>query len=223
MINPFDQPDVEAAKVLARKMIAEYKEKGAMPEETPALKAPGISVYGDVTAGTPGAALDEFLEQAGAGRLCGDPGLSAPLFRNRGGAGAPSAASPGSFPHRRDRRLRAAFSPLDGAAPQRGCGRGLFIQLTADDPRDVGIPDELGHPASALSFGVLKAAQASATGRPSSMRVAACSAFTCTATCPAASTALRRPLKIEGYKDRGIQGDGSLTPLRLQPSKEDKR
>ena len=39
-------------------------------------------------------------------------------------------------------------------------GRGLFIQLTADDLRDAPIPDELGQTASALSFGVLKAAQA---------------------------------------------------------------
>ncbi len=49
-INPFDQPDVEAAKVLARKMIAEYREKGAMPAETPSLKGPGLSVYGVVPA-----------------------------------------------------------------------------------------------------------------------------------------------------------------------------
>jgi hypothetical protein len=39
-------------------------------------------------------------------------------------------------------------------------GRGLFIQLTADDPRDAAIPDEFGAAASALSFGVLKTAQA---------------------------------------------------------------
>jgi transaldolase/glucose-6-phosphate isomerase len=30
-INPFDQPNVEAAKVLARQMVAEYTEKGALP------------------------------------------------------------------------------------------------------------------------------------------------------------------------------------------------
>jgi hypothetical protein len=32
--------------------------------------------------------------------------------------------------------------------------------LTADDPRDVSIPDYMGQPGSSLSFGVLKAAQA---------------------------------------------------------------
>ncbi len=38
-------------------------------------------------------------------------------------------------------------------------GRGLFIQFTADDPRDAPIPDELGRPESALTFGILKQAQ----------------------------------------------------------------
>ena len=38
-------------------------------------------------------------------------------------------------------------------------GRGLFIQFTADDPRDAPIPDEMGRPESALTFGVLKQAQ----------------------------------------------------------------
>jgi transaldolase/glucose-6-phosphate isomerase len=39
-------------------------------------------------------------------------------------------------------------------------GNGLFIQLTADDPRDAPIPDEAGAPESSITFGVLKMAQA---------------------------------------------------------------
>jgi hypothetical protein len=38
-------------------------------------------------------------------------------------------------------------------------GNGLFIQLTADSPQDVPIPDEAGSSQSAMTFGVLKAAQ----------------------------------------------------------------
>jgi hypothetical protein len=36
-INPFDQPNVEAAKVLGRRMVAEYTDTGALPagEATP--------------------------------------------------------------------------------------------------------------------------------------------------------------------------------------------
>jgi transaldolase/glucose-6-phosphate isomerase len=36
----------------------------------------------------------------------------------------------------------------------------VFMQLTADDSRDVPIPDEMGQPGSSVTFGVLKAAQA---------------------------------------------------------------
>ena len=31
-INPFDQPNVESAKVLARKMVAAFSESGALPD-----------------------------------------------------------------------------------------------------------------------------------------------------------------------------------------------
>ncbi len=39
-------------------------------------------------------------------------------------------------------------------------GRGLFVQFTADDLRDVPIPDEAGASGSSITFGLLKAAQA---------------------------------------------------------------
>jgi glucose-6-phosphate isomerase len=47
-INPFDQPNVEAAKILAQKMVAEYKKKGALPAQTPTLTGEGVAVYGDL-------------------------------------------------------------------------------------------------------------------------------------------------------------------------------
>ena len=39
-------------------------------------------------------------------------------------------------------------------------GNGLFVQLVSDATEDVAIPDEAGAPASAMSFNVLKKAQA---------------------------------------------------------------
>jgi hypothetical protein len=44
-------------------------------------------------------------------------------------------------------------------------GHGLFIQFLADDRRDAGIPDEAGAPEAALTFGVLRTAQALGDGR----------------------------------------------------------
>jgi glucose-6-phosphate isomerase len=159
-INPFDQPDVEAAKILARRMIAQYREKGAMPEETPALKSPCISVYGDVASGTLGGALAEFMGQAGPGayaaiqaylRPCPETGAALARLRQRLRERYRIAVTVGYGPR---------FLHSTGQLHKGDAGRGLFIQLTADDPRDAPIPDELGGAASALSFGVLKAAQA---------------------------------------------------------------
>jgi glucose-6-phosphate isomerase len=159
-INPFDQPDVEAAKVLARRMIAEYREKGAMPEETPTLNTPGISVYGDVTSKIPGEALAKFMGQAGPGayaaiqaylRPCPETGEALLRLRLRLRGRFRIAVTEGYGPR---------FLHSTGQLHKGDGGRGLFIQLTADDPLDAPIPDELGHAASALSFGVLKAAQA---------------------------------------------------------------
>ena len=39
-------------------------------------------------------------------------------------------------------------------------GHGLFIQFTANMPKDAAIPDKAGEPASGMTFGVLKTAQA---------------------------------------------------------------
>ncbi len=158
-INPFDQPDVEAAKILARKMIAEYREKGAMPAETPSLKASGLSVYGDVTAGNAGGGPRGVSRAGEAGRVCRAPGLSDALPRDGRGAAAPPDADPGPFPSVTTVGYGPRFLHSTGQLHKGDAGRGLFIQLTADDPRDAPIPDELGRPESALTFGVLKQAQ----------------------------------------------------------------
>ena len=158
-INPFDQPDVEAAKVLARKMIAEYREKGAMPVEIPVLKGPGLSVYGDLDARKPEETLAAFLGQA-------EPGAYAALH-------AYLMPSPGMDEALQRLRMRIRdrfhlvttvgygprFLHSTGQLHKGDAGRGLFIQFTADDPRDAPIPDEMGRPESALTFGVLKQAQ----------------------------------------------------------------
>jgi len=60
-VNPFDQPDVELAKLLAHKMMAEYTKNDLLPHEVPVLTSGGITVYGSVKAGSPEEALAKFL------------------------------------------------------------------------------------------------------------------------------------------------------------------
>src|SRR3954464_9094646 len=46
-INPFDQPDVESAKIKTRELTAAFEKTGALPEEKPVLTADGISLFAD--------------------------------------------------------------------------------------------------------------------------------------------------------------------------------
>jgi transaldolase/glucose-6-phosphate isomerase len=158
-INPFDQPNVEAAKVLARKVVAEYKASGALPAATPALTADGMAVYGDTQAHSPLEALRAFLQEA-------QPGAYVALQAYLTPTPATDAALLGLRVQIRDRLhlpTTVGYGPRflhsTGQLHKGDAGRGLFIQLTADDAQDVPIPDEAGAPGSSITFGVLKAAQ----------------------------------------------------------------
>ncbi len=150
-INPFDQPNVEAAKLLAHQMVTAYVEKDALPGG----KAAPLSRQ----------ALSEFLAQAQAGDYLA---LQAYLQPTRDTTAALQALRV----KLRD-RLKVAttvgygprFLHSTGQLHKGDAGNGLFVQFTADDPRDVPIPDEAGKPESSITFGVLKMAQALGDGQ----------------------------------------------------------
>jgi hypothetical protein len=144
-INPFDQPNVEAAKVLAREMVAEYTEKGVLPHSESAPLTPE--------------ALNEFLAQAQPGDYIALQAYLQPTAET-------DAALAALRLRLRDRYRLATtvgygprFLHSTGQLHKGDAGSGLFIQFTADDPRDASIPDEAGSPDSTMTFGVLKAAQ----------------------------------------------------------------
>jgi glucose-6-phosphate isomerase len=163
-INPFDQPDVESAKGLARERLAAFRERGRLPEEAAGIEAGSVRVYGDLQAKTPGAALAAFLDAAGPGGYVvlqayvrPTPEMDRVLLALRTAI--------------RDRhRLAVAsgygprFLHSTGQLHKGDAGRGRFIQITADDPRDAVIPDEMGGPEGAVTFGTLKRAQAAGDG-----------------------------------------------------------
>ena len=151
-IQPFDQPNVEAAKILAREMVAEYKEKGQLPEgETAPLTAD---------------ALLGFLSQAQTGDYLS---LQAYIHPTRDAATAFQ-----TLRHKLRARTHLAttlgFGPRflhsTGQLHKGDAGNGLFIQFTSDNLEDVPIPNkaiassEAGKPDSSLTFGTLIRAQA---------------------------------------------------------------
>jgi glucose-6-phosphate isomerase/CheY-like chemotaxis protein len=262
-INPFEQPDVEAAKVLARQAVAAYKETGALPAQTPALGGDGITVYGDVTTAKTekgkivcivsepetvdlvrlilkprgfeslgviggkeglemvqrvrpdlvlvGRTLPDMGSQEVRRQIKADAALKhttvvimgerAPpieeILKPRAARpGSPgealaaflSQARPGDYVALQafvqpnadtDRELLALRTRLreryklattvgygprflhsTGQLHKGDAGQGLFLQFTADAPRDAPIPDEAGSPDSSISFGTLNMAQA---------------------------------------------------------------
>ena len=62
-INPFDQPNVESAKVLAREMVDSYKKEGRLPETEPAFREYNINVYGNKSGNSIAEILTDFLFQ----------------------------------------------------------------------------------------------------------------------------------------------------------------
>lgn len=159
-INPFDQPDVEAAKILARKMITQYRQQGAMPEEKPVVASKQYAVYGGLPVNDPEEALPALLEQALPSAyaamqvwMAPTPWLQEELRCLRGVImdrfHLPTTVGYGP-----------RFLHSTGQLHKGDAGKGLFVQFTADDQDEVAVPEELGRPASTLSFGVLKQAQA---------------------------------------------------------------
>jgi glucose-6-phosphate isomerase len=168
-INPFDQPDVEAAKARARDMVKRYTETGSLPHEEPGLIDQEMAVYGSWPArGEAGAATGEGAVQALRAFVSqGQPGDYVALQAYLQPTVQVEAALRSLAARIRDETRLATtvgYGPRylhsTGQLHKGDAGRGLFVQFTADDQRDAPIPDQVGSPEASLSFGVLKTAQA---------------------------------------------------------------
>ncbi|MEE9616238.1 MAG: transaldolase, partial [Anaerolineae bacterium] len=106
-----------------------------------------------------GAALDRFLAQARPGDYVALQAYVQPTAET----GAALAALRVRLRDRTGLATTVGYGPRflhsTGQLHKGDAGHGLFIQFTADAPRDAAIPDEAGLPESSISFGVLKMAQ----------------------------------------------------------------
>lgn len=163
-IHPFDQPDVEAAKIKTRELIAAFEKAGSFPAETPVASDTTFEVYTD-------AGNADALRKAGAGASV-ESWLTAHFARLRAGdyAGILAYIARNAAHTEPLQKLRLAlrerwkvataleFGPRflhsTGQAYKGGPDTGLFLQVTADDRPDLAIPGQKA------SFGIIKAAQA---------------------------------------------------------------
>ena len=48
-INPFNQPDVEASKIVTRELTEAYEKTGSLPPEKPFFEGDGVKLFADET------------------------------------------------------------------------------------------------------------------------------------------------------------------------------
>lgn len=159
-VNPFDQPDVELAKLLAHKMMAEYTKNDLLPHEVPVLTSGGITVYGSVKAGSPEEALAKFLGHTRPGDYVAIQAYLQPTDKTDRALDELKTTIRDKYGLATTAGYGPRYLHSTGQLHKGDAGRGLFIQLTADDERDAPIPDEIGSGNSSVSFSVLKRAQA---------------------------------------------------------------
>jgi glucose-6-phosphate isomerase len=159
-VNPFDQPNVESAKAIARKMVSGFASSGSLPTKEPDASAGNLLVYGKIHGGPLNEILREFLTQAKSGDYVAIQAYLEPSdetdkvlleIRKKIRDRYKLATTLGYGP----RYLHSTGQLHKGDA-----GHGLFIQITARDLEEIGIPDDLWSPSSSFTFSVLKQAEA---------------------------------------------------------------
>src|SRR5882757_8404582 len=163
-INPFNQPDVEAAKIKTRELTAAFEKTGALPTEQPVVSSAEADLYTD-------AQNADELRKAGAN---GDLNSWIKAHLSRSGRGdyvallAYVERDGDTIDAMQAMRLKvrdakhlatcAEFGPRflhsTGQAYKGGPDSGVLLQVTADDAKDLPVPGQKA------SFGVIKAAQA---------------------------------------------------------------
>jgi transaldolase/glucose-6-phosphate isomerase len=162
-IHPFDQPDVDAAKVAARELMEAYEETGALPEAAPVVEADGLRLF----------AAPEYAK---ALRVRSGSTLEAVLAAHLGRLGPGAYFALNAYVEMNERNdallqdLRHAVRDARGVATTVGYGprylhstgqlhkggpnSGVFLQITADDREDLAVPGQ------SVTFGILASAQA---------------------------------------------------------------
>jgi glucose-6-phosphate isomerase/transaldolase/glucose-6-phosphate isomerase len=163
-INPFNQPDVESAKIETRALTTAYEETGKLPESTPILEDAGVKIYAvaSYAATLKGAASSQTLTgllKAHFGQIKAGDYFAAlaylPMFPEH-------EAALQELRHKVLAKTRVAtclgFGPRflhsTGQDYKGGPNTGVFLQITADHAEDVAIPGQK------YSFGIVIDAQA---------------------------------------------------------------
>jgi hypothetical protein len=155
-INPFDQPNVELAKRMAREMVNEYAKTGTLPDDQPAPLTTEVlhTFLAHIQPGDPETGVGRsYIAVQAYVQPTAETDAALLTLRAALRDKLHTATTVGYGPR---------FLHSTGQLHKGDAGKGFFIQVTADSPEKVPVPDKAGvlTGESSISFGVLKMAQA---------------------------------------------------------------
>lgn len=164
-INPFNQPDVEASKIVTKELTTAYEQTGKLPPESPIFAEQGIKLFSDEkNAARLAAAVGDDKTLVAYLRVhlnSIQPGDYAAFLAYIEMNEANEALVQAARHAVRDKKRVATclgFGPRflhsTGQAYKGGPNSGVFLQITADDRLELAVPEQT------YTFGIVKAAQA---------------------------------------------------------------
>ena len=163
-INPFNQPDVESAKIEAKKITEEYERTGALPDEKAFFETDGIELFtskdyaDELRDAIDEPTLENYLEAHLLNLEENDYFALLAYVEMNAETEEILQKIRVKILEREQVATCLGFGPRflhsTGQAYKGGANNGVFLQITSDDKFDIQVPDQK------YTFGVVKAAQA---------------------------------------------------------------
>jgi transaldolase/glucose-6-phosphate isomerase len=163
-INPFNQPDVESAKIEAKKLTEEYEQTGELPDEKPFYEADGIKLFTsaeyaeELIGAVEEKSIADLLEAHLLNLEENDYFALLAYVEMNDQNNALVQKIRGKVLENEHVATCLGFGPRflhsTGQAYKGGANNGVFLQITSDDAEDFEVPGQK------YTFGVVKAAQA---------------------------------------------------------------
>ncbi len=145
-VDPFDEPNVTESKDNTSAVLAGFAKNGSLPTEPPVAQDGAVTSYG----GT----LAKLLDEVAVGDYVALMAYVTPNAKNEAALQALRLAIRDTHRVATTLGFGPRFLHSTGQLHKGGPNTGVFVQITADDPVDITIPDR------GFGFGTLKAAQA---------------------------------------------------------------
>ncbi len=165
-INPFDQPNVESAKILAKAKISDFMESGNLKKPENPQQLAGMQVVSTIKTDTLEKMFSEFFKQSHSGNKegAGRSYVSIHAYLHAGNNLDDNLHILQSRIHQKTKMATTLgygprFLHSTGQLHKGDAGHGLFIQIIGKNENDVSIPGDAFNSESQISFAVLCQAQ----------------------------------------------------------------